>query len=169
MNNFAFNQAPTVLTSIVENTFRGVYKQKGQSRINSIIISNLITKIQDRWENMPTNLKTVEYMGSLDEWGTNIDFAVGKSNIAQYCLYFISHEDDETVAINKPLLAFPEKEKQEDYAIINNYAYYNNRFINSIDLGYVKNITTNYDLNNIQKAFDDTMQNKVYKAFIKIN
>ncbi len=32
----------------------------------------------------------------------------------------------------------------------------------------VKNISTEYDLENVQKAFDDTVTNKIMKAFIKI-
>jgi len=32
----------------------------------------------------------------------------------------------------------------------------------------VKNISTVYDLNNIQQAFDDTINNKIFKAYIKI-
>lgn len=33
----------------------------------------------------------------------------------------------------------------------------------------VKNISTIYDLNDIQKAFDDTISNRIMKAYIKIN
>ena len=33
----------------------------------------------------------------------------------------------------------------------------------------VKNITTTYSLDKIQQAFDDTIQNKIFKAYIKIN
>ena len=32
----------------------------------------------------------------------------------------------------------------------------------------VKNLSTIYELNDIQKAFEDTISNKVYKAYIKI-
>ena len=33
----------------------------------------------------------------------------------------------------------------------------------------VKNLTTVYPLENIQKAFDDTVSNKIFKAYIKMN
>ena len=33
----------------------------------------------------------------------------------------------------------------------------------------VKNLTTTYSLDNIQKAFDDTISNKIYKAYIALN
>ena len=33
----------------------------------------------------------------------------------------------------------------------------------------VKNLTTDYSLDKIQQAFDDTVSNKIFKAYIKIS
>ena len=33
----------------------------------------------------------------------------------------------------------------------------------------VKNLTTTYRLEDIQQAFDDTISNKIFKAYVKIN
>ena len=32
----------------------------------------------------------------------------------------------------------------------------------------VNHLTTTYDLDNIQQAFDDTISNKIFKAYIKV-
>jgi len=33
----------------------------------------------------------------------------------------------------------------------------------------VSNLTTTYSMSNIQEAFEDTISNKIYKAYIKIS
>ena len=40
--------------------------------------------------------------------------------------------------------------------------------MNYLHMIAVKEITTDYSLEDIQKAFEDTIANKVYKAYIKI-